>query len=79
MVLKCEATSCNPSSLAGRFQDKTYGKGNRVHTPVKPPSGKVSNYRCTVCSHVRGPSAEEMKKHREREEKERLKKEKQKK
>jgi hypothetical protein len=37
MILKCICKN--------DFQDKTYGKDNRVHNPIKDPN----KFRCTVC------------------------------
>lgn len=36
------------------YQDKVYGKGNRVANPVDKSkvNGKVQHYRCTVCKKV---------------------------
>ncbi len=31
------------------YQDKMYGKGKRVHTPMKA-GNKEGKYRCTVCA-----------------------------
>jgi len=45
MVLKC---SCQHA-----YQDKKYGKGLRVHNPVKSRTDKP-DWRCTVCKKVRG-------------------------
>jgi len=39
------------------FQDKTYGKGNRVHN-VKQRDSKIQ-YRCTVCGNVREEGKDE--------------------
>lgn len=38
--------TCN-NNCKHEFQDKKYGKGNRVHNPTRKNSGSV--YRCTVC------------------------------
>lgn len=35
-------------SCKNEFQDKTYGKGNRVMNPMGK-ADKISGYRCTVC------------------------------
>jgi len=40
MIKKCD---CNHE-----YQDKVYGKGNRVHNEKKP-KGTAKEYRCTVC------------------------------
>lgn len=37
---------------AAKYQDETYGQGNRVHTPInKNRSDRAAGpqYRCTVC------------------------------
>lgn len=31
------------------FQDQTYGKGNRVHNPIKGKTTTDQRVRCTVC------------------------------
>lgn len=36
------------------YQDKKYGKGNRVHNTAKNKSGKGEAGRCTVCSNLKG-------------------------
>ncbi len=44
-------TSRSPKPLAcvcaHEYQDKRYGKGMRLHNPMKEKDGK--NWRCTVC------------------------------
>ena len=40
MILKCDCQH--------EYQEKKYGKDNRVHTPMKN-----GNYRCTVCLNVK--------------------------
>ena len=46
MILKCNCFH--------KFQNKTYGKGNRVHNLCKKsmPAG-ILKARCTVCGNVR--------------------------
>ena len=39
-ILKC--------TCRNEFQDARYGKGQRVHNPMRK-SGKLLGYRCTVC------------------------------
>ncbi len=47
MILKCTCTNI--------YQDKRYGKGNRVHNPCgKGQGGKTDQYRCVVCCSTRG-------------------------
>ena len=38
-------------SCKHEFQDKTYGKGMRVHNSFKPKETGRAHYRCTVCRH----------------------------
>lgn len=38
-------------SCPHEFQDKEYGKGSRVHNPIKGPS--AVRFRCTVCGKER--------------------------
>ena len=35
------------------FQDKIYGKGNRVHNLARNENNKAGGYRCTVCKKVK--------------------------
>lgn len=39
-----------PCTCAHEYQDKIYGKGNRVKNPTKT---KPVTYRCTVCGQVK--------------------------
>ena len=38
-----------------KYQDKIYGKGNRVHNEIGSNVcvGKLKGYRCTVCENVK--------------------------
>ena len=45
MILKC--------SCEHKYQDKKYGKGLRVHNPVKG-RGDKPDWCCTVCKKVKG-------------------------
>lgn len=48
MIIKCGCESKFFNQKGAEFQDKTYGKGRRVHNPCKP--GTPGNwYRCTLC------------------------------
>jgi len=40
-------------SCKHEYQDKEYGKNNRVHNELAPKSGHPQEYRCTVCGRVR--------------------------
>lgn len=42
-VKKCEC------SAKHEFQDKKYGKGNRIAIPIWNPGKKKNDWRCTVC------------------------------
>ncbi len=44
-ILKC--------SCKHEYQDKKYGKGNRVHNALASKSGRLQEYRCTVCGDVK--------------------------
>lgn len=44
-----QCTPCKPSS-ASEFQDKTYGKNQRVFNQLK----NGTQYRCTVCGSIKG-------------------------
>lgn len=47
MIARCNCTSNSKGSTAGaQFQDRTYGKGNRVFNY----SPKKNVIRCTICS-----------------------------
>ena len=77
MILKCD-TTCKDTPAA-RFQDKRYGRKQRVHVPVTTANtGKggrpMFDYKCTVCSNKRGPSPEVLKKLNEENEKDKKKK-----
>lgn len=41
----CKITSCD---CKHEYQDKMYGRGQRVHNPCKRGTDSV-DYRCTVC------------------------------
>lgn len=41
-----------PCDCKHTYQDKKYGKGNRVHNEVVTKSGKPE-HRCTVCGKVK--------------------------
>ena len=43
MIIKCENKKCK-----NEFQNKTYGKGMRVHNYASGTGG----HRCTVCSNL---------------------------
>ena len=43
-------TEIKTCTCAHGFQDKKYGKGNRVHNSVVPKNGK---WRCTVCGKIK--------------------------
>ena len=43
--IKIAGVYSNPPAV--QFQDDLYGRGNRVHTPLKSNTG--AKYRCTVC------------------------------
>jgi hypothetical protein len=59
-ILKCSCTGFLGNSLAANFQDATYGKGMRVHTPVrKEPLG--THWRCTICRTERTKSSSDEK------------------
>ena len=53
-MAEAEIKYCYPckDTEAARWQDKTYGKGMRVHNPMVKKGEKVS-YRCTICSSVK--------------------------
>ena len=40
-ILKC--------TCQHEYQDEIYGKGNRVHNPLKTSQHEQPKYRCTVC------------------------------
>jgi hypothetical protein len=42
--------NCN---CVSEYQDKKYGRGNRVHNKAKSKSGKGDAHRCTVCEKVK--------------------------
>lgn len=44
-IMKCDGISCQSD-----YQDKRYGKGNRVHNSLLAP--ETNGYKCTVCSTV---------------------------
>ena len=53
-VLTC---TCN-----SEFQDREYGRGNRVHNPMTKGSGhslQFLGFRCTVCGKQKSATAEE--------------------
>ena len=45
MIKQCTCSA--KSSPAAEYQDKKYGEGNRVHTPLGAKRKGV--FRCTVC------------------------------
>ena len=45
MIKKCDCKH--------EFQDKEYGKGNRMHNPIIKKQGVPQQYRCTVCEKVK--------------------------
>lgn len=49
MLTKILNCTCNHE-----FQDERYGKGRRVHNPLKVGAkGQTPSFRCTVCEKVR--------------------------
>lgn len=50
-VRKCEPCRTSESGL---YQDSQYGKGMRVHTPLKRAKLDIpQKWRCTICGSVR--------------------------
>jgi len=45
MIKKCDCKS--------KYQDKRYGKGNRVHNELSRKQSASIEYRCTVCGRVK--------------------------
>ena len=44
-----------PCDCKHEYQDKTYGKGQRVHNPKKAAAGSKPRCTCTVCGKVKEP------------------------
>lgn len=42
-----------PCTCSSEFQDKTYGKGIRLHIMKQKTKGRDPDYTCTVCGKVR--------------------------
>jgi len=54
MIIPCP--HCKPHD----FQDKLYGKNQRVHNPVQKSNSKnIIGYRCTICGDVKGTPKQE--------------------
>lgn len=48
--MKSEVKKC---TCQNEYQDNKYGKGMRVHNPVKQKTSGPKQYRCTVCGDVK--------------------------
>lgn len=50
-----EIKHCSPykPTLAAEWQDKTYGKSERVHNQLLAKKGDQKQWRCTICSNVK--------------------------
>lgn len=53
--MNAEIKTCKTckDTIAAQWQDREYGKHERVHNAFKTKDGKGIKYRCTVCSNER--------------------------
>lgn len=52
-----------PCDCYSRYQDQTYGQGQRVHNYAKAHPTKSGGWRCTVCGKLKDVSVSKLEEH----------------